>query len=104
MSEEQRTGTRRISMCVSVRGALRNLAESRSKKSAFNDNNGRPLSRMEAIDALQNELVKGHQTLPMGDDCANPCKHADKGCKGFDYGEHGGCPGYWIEPETVTPP
>ena len=95
MSEDQKTGSRRIYLCLSVRGALRRLAESRAKKSEFFDD-GRPLTRLEAIDSLQDELVKGHETIPLGENCANPCKNADKGCKGFDYGPNGGCSGYWI--------
>jgi hypothetical protein len=101
MSEEQKFGTRRISMCLSVRGALRRLAESRSKKSEFTDD-GRPLTRLEAIESLQDELVKGHETIPLGENCNNPCQHADKGCKGFDHGKNGGCPGYWITPESTA--
>lgn len=103
MSEEQKFGTRRISMCLSVRGALRRLAESRAKKSEFTDD-GKPLSRLAAIDALQDELSKGHETIPLGENCNNPCRHADKGCKGFDYGKNGGCPGYWIADEIVVTP
>lgn len=97
MSEEQKTGARSVYMCLSVRGALRRLAESRAKKSEFSDN-GRPLSRLEAIESLQDELAKGRETLPMGSVCANPCPNAGKGCKGFDYGKGGGCPGYWATP------
>lgn len=98
MSEEQKFGTRRCSMCLSVRGGLRELHKSRAKDSYYNDDDGKPLTRLQAIAALEDELLKGRETLPMGSDCANPCRHADKGCKGFDYGKGGGCPGYWIDP------
>ena len=101
MSEEQKCGTRRVSMCLSVRGALRRLSESRGKKSEFTDD-GRPLTRLEAIESLQDELVKGHETIPLGENCSNPCQHADKGCKGFDYGKSGGCPGYWLKEEPAA--
>lgn len=103
MSDEQQFGTRRMYMCLSVRGALRRLAESRSKKSEFTDD-GRPLTRLQAIESLQDELVEGRETIPMSENCSSPCQHADKGCKGFDYGKNGGCPGYWIESEADAPP
>ena len=101
MSEERKFGTRRVSMCLSVRGALRNLSESRARGSAFNDDSGKPLTRLQAISALQEELSKGREKIPMGSECANPCPNADKGCQGFNYGKGGGCPGYWLEPEGV---
>jgi len=96
MSEEQKFGTHRMSMCISVRGALGELRRSRKKGSYWNDDKGKPLTRLEAIDALQDNLTNGRETLPLGKDCANPCPHSDKGCKGFDYGKGGGCPGYWL--------
>ena len=86
-------------MCMSVRGAIKDLQSKRGKKSYMNDDQGRPLTRLEAIDALMDELAKGHEVIPMGDKCANPCPNADKGCTGFDYGTHGGCPGYCTESE-----
>jgi hypothetical protein len=100
MNEEQKTGTKRVSMCISVRGALGELQRSRKKGSYWTDDNGKPLTRLEAIDALCDDLAAGRETLPLGKDCANPCPHADEGCKGFDFGKGGGCPGYWIAPET----
>lgn len=87
-----------ISLCV--RGAIRNLQSSRSKKTGFTDDKGRPLCKSEAIDGLMDELAEGHETIPMGKKCGNPCGHA--GCKGFDYGAEGGCPGYKVE-DAVTP-
>lgn len=87
---------RRVTMCLSVRGALRELNSSRAKGSYYNDDSGKPLSRMQAIESLQDELSKGREKIPMSKECANPCKHADKGCKGFDYGKEGGCPGHII--------
>lgn len=99
MSEERKTGTRRVSMCISVRGALAELHRSRAKSSYWNDDQGKPLTRLQAIDALCDDLAAGRETLPLGKDCANPCPHADKGCKGFNFGKDGGCPGYWLEAE-----
>jgi len=83
-----------VYMCLSVRGAINNLQRQRGKKTYMTDDVGRPLSKPEAINALMDELAKGRQVIPMGQHCANPCPNADKGCTGFDYGEHGGCPGF----------
>lgn len=102
MSDGIKTGSRRYYMHISVRGALMDLSKSRAKGSYWNDDNGKPLTRLQAIDALQDELVKGREKLPLGQDCANPCKHADKGCTGFDYGKNGGCPGYLIKDEKAV--
>jgi hypothetical protein len=86
-------------MCMSVRGAIKDLQGRRGKKSYMNDDQGRPLTRLEAIDSLMDELAKGHEVIPMGDKCANPCQNADKGCTGFDY-KDGGCPGYCTQAEV----
>ncbi len=84
---------RTVYMCLSVRGALRNMHQSRSRKSPFTETGtGRELSRQEAIVELEDELSKGHEVIPMGEKCGNPCGNA--GCTGFDYGKNGGCPGY----------
>lgn len=83
---------RHFSMCLSVRGALRDLNKSRAKRSAFNDDTGRPLTRTEAIDALQDELVKGREVIPLNNKCGSPCNQSPH-CKGFDY-SGAGCPGY----------
>lgn len=99
MSEERKAGTRRVSMCISVRGALAELHRSRAKSSYWNDDQGKPLTRLQAIDALCDDLAAGRETLPLGKDCTNPCPHADKGCEGFNFGKDGGCPGYWLEAE-----
>lgn len=89
--------TMRYSICQSVRGALKELNRSRAKKSYYQSDKGVPLSRLEAIDALMDELAQGHEVIPLGDECENPCPHADKGCTGFDYGKGGGCPGYRVD-------
>lgn len=85
-----------LHMCLCVRGAIKNLHGSRAKRSGFTDDNGRQLTRLEAIDALMDELAKGRETIPMHSGCGNPCKNS-RLCNGFDYGPNGGCPGYPIE-------
>ena len=89
-----------VYMCMSVRGAINNLHRQRGKKTYMTDDQGKPLTKQEALNALMDELAKGHEVIPMGPHCANPCPNADKGCTGFDYGEHGGCPGYCTEGEA----
>ena len=75
-----------IHMCVSVRGAIGNLQRSRAKMApGMSHAGGRPMTRLEAIDALFDELEKGHKVLPMGEPC-----------EGFDY-SGGGCPGHETE-------
>jgi hypothetical protein len=83
-------------MCMSVRGAIRNISTQRGKRTGLQDDKGRPLNKEQAISALMDELAKGHETIPMGAKCGNPCGNSDK-CKGFDFGEHGGCPGYEVD-------
>ena len=83
-----------LSLCV--RGALKQLNASRAKKSAFTDDQGRPMTRLQAIDGLMDELAKGHESMPMHKGCSNPCKNSPK-CKGFDYGAQGGCPGHPVD-------
>ena len=83
-------------MHLSVRGALGQLQRSRAKKSAFQDDNGRPMSRLDAIDGLMDELAKGHECLPMNKGCGAPCKNSPL-CRGFDYGKDGGCPGHPVD-------
>lgn len=80
-------------MCMSVRGGIRMLQTKRSNaKTYMTDGNGRMLSRDEAINSLMDELAKGHEVIPMGEHCKNPCPYAS--CPGFDYGKHGGCGGH----------
>jgi len=81
-----------ISMCQSVRGGIRRLQSTRKNaKTYMTDGRGWPLSRDQAIDALMNELAKGHEVIPMAKHCGNPCAYAS--CKGFDY-KGGGCSGH----------
>ena len=65
-----------IHCCMSVRGALRN----RDYTGIMHDD-GRPMTKSEAFDALCDELAKGHEVIPMG-----PCDNFDfkKGCLGHD--------------------
>lgn len=80
-------------MCLSVRGAINHLQTTNPKNSGFQDLDGRPMSRTEALDAFMDELVQGHEVIPMNQKCDNPCKNST-GCAGFDYGKGGGCPGH----------
>ena len=86
----------RTCMCLCVRGAIRNLQNQRSSKSGFQHNDGRPMTKAEGINALMDELVKGHETIPMNNKCGKPCQNSPL-CAGFDYGENGGCPGFPVE-------
>ena len=89
--------TIRLYMCLSVRGAIRDLQRRRSKKpTEYRNDAGRNMYRDEAINALMDELVQGHEVIPMHKGCGNPCKNSCQ-CKGFDYGENGGCPGYPLD-------
>jgi hypothetical protein len=84
-------------MCLNLRGAIGDLHRSKAKKSYFSDDSGKPLSRLEAIDALMDEVAKGRAVIPCNSKtCGNPCPSAHKGCTGFDY-SGGGCPGYPTE-------
>lgn len=80
-------------MYMCVRGAIRNLQQSRSKKSGLLHDDGRQMTKNEAIDALMDELAEGRETIPVSSKCGNPCGHSSA-CKGFDFGKNGGCPGY----------
>lgn len=86
--------SRTTHFCISARGLIRHLRSLRKNaKTGLTDDQGRPLSRDQAIEAVIDEIAKGRLTLPMGG-CANPCPRARLGCEGFDYAEGGGCPGY----------
>lgn len=88
--------TTRSYMYLSVRGAISDLQRRRSKKlTEYRDDNGRQLSRDEAIEALFDELAQGHEVIPMAKGCGNPCRNSCK-CAGFDY-KDGGCPGYKLD-------
>ena len=103
MSDERKSGTKRHAMCLSVRGAIADESKSRAKISRLvSDDEGNSLTRLEGISWLMDQLAQGRETLPINDECKNPCTHADKGCKGFDYGKRGGCPGYFIDDEVQS--
>lgn len=76
--------TRTIHMCLSVRGALKNMTR-RELGGMFEHDDGRKMTADEAKDALMDELSKGHEVIPFG-----------KACEGFDY-SGGGCPGHAID-------
>lgn len=86
----------RMHISVRVRGSLQDLLRSRAKGSYYESDDGKPLTRLQAIDFLVDELAKGHECIPANSSCGNPCKNSST-CKGFDYSKDGGCPGYPIE-------
>lgn len=90
-----------LHMSLCVRGAIKNLQGSRAKRSGFTHDNGAPMTRLEAIDALMDELAKGRETIPMHRGCGNPCKNSSL-CAGFDYGVQGGCPGHPVDEGEKT--
>lgn len=69
-------------MSTNIKGLLRNM---KGKKITFiSDDDGNPLSDMEARKAIAELQSKGHKLIPSGD------------CEGFDpFG--GGCPGHPID-------
>jgi len=101
--------TIRMSMCLSIEGALREAEDSirrRKRGMSYATDSGRPLTWREFRAMLLIEQNKGREVLPMGDLCGDPCGHADKGCAGFLYrdrdGKHG-CPGYLIADDQAAP-
>lgn len=62
----------KIHICQSVRGALRNRSFD-----SFQHDDGRPMSRDEAFEALCDQLAQGHEVIPIG-----ACNNFDfkKGC------------------------
>jgi hypothetical protein len=85
-------------LCLNVRGALRNMTK-REKRGMFKHDDGRTMTADEADNALMDELVKGHEVIPMNTECGNPCRYAS--CSGFDF-SGGGCPGH-ASGEQPTP-
>ena len=76
---------KKIHVCMSVRGAIRNIGDYNGW--ATNSETGEPLSRDEFFNELCNELAAGHEVIPLGDSC-----------EGFDY-SGAGCPGHPCETE-----
>lgn len=74
--------TKRVHVSLSIRGALRNWNP--SEWVGVVTENGRTLEPEEFRDRLFDELAKGHEVIPYGEEC-----------EGFDYGG-GGCPGHEI--------
>ena len=72
--------TKTVHMCLSVRGALKNMNK-HQLAGMFDHDDGRPMTAAEAQDALMDELAKGHEVIPFG-----------KPCEGFSYID--GCPGH----------
>lgn len=95
--------SKRLYMCVNVRGLICHLRSLRkNQRTHLTDDNGRPLSREQAIDALMDEIASGHEVIPMNKGCGNPCENSPN-CAGFCFKE-GGCPGYEAEDtETAEP-
>jgi len=87
--------SRTFSICLNVAGFIKNSKYPDDYKGMF-ENNGKDLSPDEARAFLVDELAKGHKVIPFSSECGNPCKHADKGCTGFDY-SGSGCPGRFAE-------
>jgi len=102
--------SRRMSICLSIDGALREADERirrRSRTTSYaTDDNGRYLTWREFRALLLIERNKGREVLPMGEGCGDPCDHAAKGCAGFAYVEKDGkygCPGYVIPDDATAP-
>lgn len=79
-------------MCMNVRGFLQNSKFPKDFKGMFRTDEGRSLSPEEARENLYDEIAKGHHVIPLDSGCRNPCSRT--GCKGFNYGKGGGCPGH----------
>jgi hypothetical protein len=87
---------KRTCMYLSVRGGIRMIQGDRSRYTWLNHDDGRPMTKDEGINALMDELAKGHEVIPMNTKCGNPCQNSPQ-CAGFDYSANGGCPGYEVE-------
>lgn len=86
---------RRMSMCMSIEGFMRNNPYPRGYD-VFQRDDGRPLAPQKAREFLHQEKAKGRKVIPCNSECGSPCSHEDKGGTGFDY-SGGGCPGHFIE-------
>ena len=72
-----------VHVCLSVRGALLNRSFD-----GFTNSDGTTATRRQVEEFLLEELSKGHEVIPMSNDCV-----------GFDYKT--GCPGH--KKEDATP-
>jgi len=68
-------------MKMSIRGCLMNWSDD-EMRGVFSDSDGADLSPYEARKMLLDELAKGHEVIPVGNEC-----------EGFDY-SGSGCPGH----------
>ena len=89
---------RRHSLSISVRGLMVQLrTEAPDGDSVLQDADTKQvMTNSEALAYLAIQQAKGVHLIPCSADCTNPCKHAARGCTGFDPKK--GCPGYLIEP------
>lgn len=91
------TRTRTVSLCLDIEGFMRNNRFPRGYD-IFQHDDGTALTPQQALAFLTLEKAKGRKVIPCTSECGNPCKHADRGCTGFDY-QGGGCPGRYKEGE-----
>lgn len=84
--------TRTYGLRLNVEGFLRNSKYPSEYRGLFTDDRGQTLTPAEARAFLRMQAYKGRVCIPMSDQCGNPCKHAERGCTGFDF-KGGGCPG-----------
>ena len=89
---------RRQSLSISVRGLMVQLrSEPPEEESVLRDaDTNLRMTNSEALAYLAIQQAKGFLVIPCSADCISPCKHAARGCTGFDPKK--GCPGYPIEP------
>lgn len=85
-----------ISLHLNIDGFLRNNSYPKDFEGLVHALDGGPVSPAQALTFLTLEKAKGRKVIPCSAECGNPCKHADKGCTGFDY-SGGGCPGRYTE-------
>lgn len=87
--------TRVVSLSMHIDGFMR---ENRFPRGwdIFQHDDGSELTPAEALAFLTLEKAKGRKLIPCNGECGNPCRHAPRGCTGFDYQE-GGCPGRYRE-------
>lgn len=83
--------SRTLHLYLDVRGALKNMTK-REKRGMFRHDDGRTMTADEVDNGLMDELVKGHEVIPLNRHCGSPCAYAS--CAGFDYSAEGGCPGH----------
>ncbi len=96
--------SRRISVCMNIRGFMRNNKFPKDYRGMFRRDDGVLLTPHEAREELLDRIAKGQHVMPVSPECGSPCMHADNGCKGFNFGEGGGCPGYAIPAPAEAAP